>query len=308
MARKNQGLPLHGWIAIDKPYGMSSATVVAQALRLLGAQKAGHGGTLDPLATGVLPIAFGEATKTVSFVMDGQKDYHFTIKWGEEKTTDDCEGETICISEIRPSVEMIHSLIPQFTGFISQVPPIFSAIKVDGQRAYAKARRQESVTLSERQVYVESLTLLSSTLDLASFSISCGKGTYIRSIARDMGRLLGCYGHISQLRRVRCGPFTEENTICLDKLREIGHSATSANFMLPVELALDDILAIDLTDDEACRLQNGQVLSIDRLTVCRPSKDIVQPKVLKAMSHGRLVALVRIEGSNLHSIRGFNLV
>jgi len=197
-----------GWLILDKPLGMTSATAVARVRRLFSAMKAGHAGTLDPLATGLLPIALGEATKTVSLVMDGWKTYRFTVQWGSETTTDDAEGMVTNQSAARPACEDIIALLPRFIGQIDQVPPTFSAILVAGERAYARARQGQDVALVSRSVTVEALELLEARPDEADFELRCGKGTYVRAIARDLGRVLGCFGHVTALRRTATGPFT----------------------------------------------------------------------------------------------------
>lgn len=204
---------VNGWVIVDKPEGMSSAHVVAKIKRLFKAKKAGHGGTLDPLATGVLPIALGEATKTLSYVLDGAKAYRFQLKWGEGRTTDDREGEITKISDKRPNANEIKDILPQFIGHIEQIPPSYSALKVNGKRAYTLAREGQSVSLPPRQIVISSLILLESTPDTATFEVSCSKGTYVRSLARDLASKLGTYAHITQLRRLKAGFFHEKDAI-----------------------------------------------------------------------------------------------
>ena len=202
---KKPKLAISGWIALDKPYGMTSTQAVGKVRWLFNAEKAGHGGTLDPLATGLLPIALGEATKTVQWAMDGRKTYRFTATWGAETNTDDLEGQITQRSDKRPDQAEIEALLPRFIGTIMQAPPAFSAIKIDGERAYDLARAGEVVEIKQREVHVEALKLLETTEDKADFEINCGKGTYIRSLARDMGRILGCFAHVSALRRTQVG-------------------------------------------------------------------------------------------------------
>ncbi|MCB1434553.1 MAG: tRNA pseudouridine(55) synthase TruB, partial [Alphaproteobacteria bacterium] len=229
---KKRGNPVHGWVILDKPYGMTSTQAVGKVRWLFNAQKAGHGGTLDPLATGLLPIALGEATKTVSHAMDGRKIYRFTAHWGEERSTDDLEGEVTAQSVERPTVTQIEAILPRFTGEIQQAPPAFSAIKVAGERAYDLARAGEAVDLAPRPVHIEDLNLVDiPDTDHATFEVTCGKGTYIRSLARDMGRALACLGHVSMLRRIAVGPFTETDMISLEKLEELRHKAPGGNAM-----------------------------------------------------------------------------
>ncbi len=220
MARRKKGQPINGWLILDKPLGLTSTQALARVKRLFDAQKAGHAGTLDPLATGVLPIAFGEATKTVSFAVDGEKSYAFAVRWGAETTTDDAEGEVTQRSDKRPGEGEILALLPQFTGEIMQVPPQFSAVKIDGDRAYDLARDGEQVVLHARPVQIAALRLIDMpNADTAVFEADCGKGTYVRAIARDMGRALGCYGHVIELRRTRVGPFEEGDAWSIERDR-----------------------------------------------------------------------------------------
>ncbi len=251
---------IHGWVVIDKPEGMSSAHVVAKIKRLFKAKKAGHGGTLDPLATGVLPIALGETTKTLSYVLEGKKSYRFEVQWGEERSTDDREGEVTRTSQKRPTLQEIEAVLPSFTGHIEQVPPIYSALKVKGERAYALARQGKEVVLAPRQVEIESLTLLHTSSNSASFEVVCSKGTYVRSLARDLALHLGTYGHIRTLRRLRAGPFQETNAILLDSLLQIGHNTELMKYVLPLQDALVDILALEIQGIEAVKLRQGQTI------------------------------------------------
>jgi tRNA pseudouridine55 synthase len=267
MARRKHGEPVHGWVTLDKPLGMTSTAAVSAVKRLYNARKAGHAGTLDPLATGVLPIALGEATKTVSFAMDGRKAYRFTVRWGEETNTDDAEGEVVNSSAARPSRSDIEAVLPRFTGTIAQAPPRFSAIKVAGERAYDLAREGEVVELEPRQVEVLDLRLVEvPDADHATFEAECGKGTYVRALARDLGRALGCLGHVSALSRTRVGPFTAEHMIPLEKLEALRHKDAGREalkeWLLPVETALDDIPALAVGSAEAARLKQGQAVLV----------------------------------------------
>jgi tRNA pseudouridine55 synthase len=307
MGRKRHGLPINGWLAIDKPLGMTSTNVVAKVRRLTGAAKVGHGGTLDPLASGILPIALGEGTKTVAYVMDGAKTYRWQVTWGEARNTDDGEGHVVATSEHRPTLADIEAVLPRFLGAIEQVPPAFSAVKIDGKRAYDLARAEESVELRARTVQIDAFGVVETTNETATFDVSCGKGTYIRSLARDLALALGTVGYVSSLRRTRCGPFHEGNAISLDMLEDFGHSAASANLVLPVETVLDDIPALALTEDEARRLQNGQSLSVLRLAARNPHASISAGVTVRAMAEERLVALARIDGVELRPIRVLNL-
>ena len=260
---KKRGVPVHGWVVFDKPLNMTSTQAVGKIRRIFDAEKAGHGGTLDPLATGMLPIALGEATKTVQWAMDGRKIYRFEVTWGAERSTDDMEGEVTAQSGSRPSRESIESILTQFQGEILQVPPAFSAIKIDGERAYDLARAGEKIEMVERPVTIEKLVLVDCPdADHAMFEVTCGKGTYVRSLARDMGRELGCLGHVSMLRRIAVGSFTEADMIPLDKLMEMSHkplgNSAENGVLRPLETVLDGIPALALKDAEAQRLKQGQ--------------------------------------------------
>lgn len=307
MGRKKGGVPIHGWLAIDKPLGMTSTAVVAQVRRQTNAAKVGHGGTLDPLASGVLPIALGEATKTVSFAMDGAKTYRWSVSWGEERATDDAEGAVVATSPHRPDRAAILAALPSFTGDIMQTPPAFSAIKIGGKRAYDLARAEESVEIAARPVRIDRYDLLDCDETGASFEVVTGKGAYIRSLARDLARQLGTFGYVSRLRRTACGPFHESATISLEQLNEFRHSAASAKLVLPIETVLDDIPALALTEEEARRLQSGQSLSMVRLAARGPIPTITAGSTVRAMAEGRLVALARIIEGELRPVRVLNL-
>ncbi|NQV44632.1 MAG: tRNA pseudouridine(55) synthase TruB [Rhodospirillales bacterium] len=307
MARRRKGRPISGWVILDKPLGMSSSQAVGAVRRVLDAQKAGHGGTLDPLATGILPIALGEATKTVSYAMDGSKTYHFTVQWGEARTTLDREGEITETSTVRPSQDEITNILPEFTGQIEQVPPVFSAIKVDGQRAYQLARENKDVELKPRTVSVHRIELLDvPDADHATFKVDCGKGTYIRSLARDIACSLGTVGHVSELRRTRVGPFNESAAISLDKLNTLGHSSPPDEAILPIETVLDDIPALALTEEEARQIRHGQAISALSVATRSPLTGIEQDDVICAMNEGQLVALVQFVGGEIRPVRVLN--
>ncbi len=257
-----KGRPIHGWVVLDKPIGMTSTQAVSKVKRLFEAEKAGHAGTLDPLASGLLPVALGEATKTVPFAMAGKKTYRFTVAWGEERDTCDLEGKVVARSDRRPDKSAILAVLPRFTGEFSQIPPAFSAIKIAGERAYDKARAGEEVELAPRLVTIDRLTLLSvSDPNWAEFETECGKGTYIRALARDMGRDLGVYAHISALRRTAVGPFTENQMIPLALLEEMRHKApgdyAKEGVLRPLETALDGIPALAVTGSDSVRLRSG---------------------------------------------------
>lgn len=258
MARKKKGRKISGWLILDKPKGLGSTQAVGKVKWLFQAQKAGHAGTLDPLASGMLPIALGEATKTVNYVMDGRKIYEFTVTWGSQTSTDDLEGEVIESSDTRPTKEDIEALLPDYTGEIEQIPPQFSAIKIDGERAYALARDGQTVEIKPRPVDIYRLTLDSMTEDSATFTCECGKGTYVRSLARDMGRDLGCFGHITHLRRVLVGAFEEADMIPLQELIDLeGDFDALDETLMDLSIALDDLPQVHLQKPEANRVRLG---------------------------------------------------
>lgn len=294
-----------GWIVLDKPVGMTSTHAVAILKRLYNAKKAGHAGTLDPLASGLLPLAFGEATKTVPFVMDGEKAYVFTVKWGEETDSDDSEGKVIATDPRRPSQEEIEDCLPTFLGEVSQVPPKYSALKIDGERAYDLARDGEDVVLEARTVFIRALRLIESDEHSATFEAECGKGTYVRAIARDMGRKLGCLGHVTALRRTRVGPFSEDMAISVEELREAGEdgpdSAALAACLQPVETALADLAEVTVTDRDATRLLNGQGV------ILRGRDAPVALGPVYVTCGGRLIALCEAEKGQLLPKRAFHL-
>ena len=298
---------IHGWIVLDKPIGMTSTQAVAAVKRLFSAKRAGHAGTLDPLASGGLPIALGEATKTVPFVMDGRKRYRFMVRWGEERDTDDTEGRVIGSSDLRPTPEAIRALLPQFTGLIEQTPPRYSAIKVQGERAYDLARDGEIVELAPRPVEIHQLTLIEQIdNNLSVFDAECSKGTYVRALARDMGRILGCFGHICALRRTLVGPFGEEDMIPLEQLESLCNRAASgegslADALLPVETALDDIPALAVTRADAARLHRGQAVLLRGRDAPNFSGTVYVTVA------GRLLALAEIGNGELIPKRVFNL-
>jgi tRNA pseudouridine55 synthase len=312
VARKRKGVPVHGWLVIDKPLGLTSTQVMARARRLLNAEKAGHGGTLDPLATGVLPIAFGEATKTVAYAMDGTKTYRFRLRWGQQTSTDDGEGSVIATSDHRPTEADIETALDAFQGEILQVPPQFSAIKIYGERAYNLARGGETVELVARRVRIDGFHLTGlPDRDHADFEVECGKGTYMRSLARDLALALGTVGHITVLRRLAVGPFTLEHAISLDDLSALEQGADVEKLLLPIETALDDIPALALTEPEAHRLRLGQTVALlrrqDRERLEGLSGRSGDDAVVLAVSGGKPVALARVEGAEVRPVRVLNL-
>lgn len=298
---------VHGWLILDKPVGMTSTHAVSVVKRLFSAKRAGHAGTLDPLASGCLPIALGEATKTVMYVMDGRKHYRFTVRWGEERDTDDAEGRSVATSEERPSAEAIRALLPQFTGTIEQVPPRYSAIKIEGERAYDIARDGEAVELKPRAIDIHRLELLDTPdADHADFAAECGKGAYVRALARDIGRALGCFGHVSALRRTAVGSFTEADMIPLAQLEALCDraaigEANLADALLPVSTALDDIPALAVSRADAARLQRGHA-------VLMRGRDapIVHGTIYVTVA-GQLVALAEMDRGEIVPKRVFNL-
>jgi tRNA pseudouridine55 synthase len=297
---------LHGWVVLDKPLGISSTQALGKVRWLLNADKAGHGGTLDPLASGVLPLAFGEATKTVNWAMDGSKTYRFTVKWGAETSTDDLEGLVTRSTGRFPALDDIREAIPEFIGAIRQQPPSYSAIKVSGERAYDLARAGEVVELAHRTVNIESLQIENHTENQdATFIVQCGKGTYVRSIARDLGRRLGCLGHVTFLRRLAVGPFSEKDAISLEKLEALVHRDGSENILAgilrPIETVLDGIPALAMMEAEAKRLLQGQRVLLQE------GQNPSDAEVVLVTHANVPVGLFRVENRVLKAIRMFNL-
>jgi tRNA pseudouridine55 synthase len=299
--RKPRGRPLDGWLIIDKPPGLTSTDVVNRVRRAFDAQKAGHGGTLDPLATGVLPVAFGAATKTVPYVMDGTKLYRFTLRFGEARETDDADGKITETTQDRPTDRRIEAALPQFLGDIMQVPPAFSAVKVAGERAYDMAREGRAPVLEPRPARVDRFELIERPdPDHAVFEVASGKGVYMRSLARDLAIACGTLGHVAALRRLRVGPFTEAQAIPLDKIRPTDDTApASPDLLLPVATALADIPALALTDAEANDLRHGQAISLVALIGRIPGSADPQGGLVRAMAGGRVIGLARLEDGML---------
>lgn len=304
MGKKRKGDNVNGWVIVDKPVGIGSTTVVSIVKRLFNAQKAGHAGTLDPAASGVLPVALGEATKTIPYVADGAKTYRFAVRWGASTTTDDAEGDVTAVSEVRPSKEDILKIIPEFVGEIEQVPPKYSAVHVNGKRAYDLARENAEIELKPRRIRIDALRLTEvSDKDAAVFEVDCGKGTYVRSLARDMAEKLGCLGHVCMLRRTRCGKFYAENAFSLEYLKALGHISKESNEFLPVETVLDDIPALAVTEAEARLLSNGGFLPFVSERVEPQGVSISAETVFQAKSNGRLTALVRVRDGFVRPVR-----
>jgi tRNA pseudouridine55 synthase len=298
-APRRHRVDVHGWIVLDKPVGMTSTHAVAAVRRLFNAKKAGHAGTLDPLASGILPLAFGEATKTVPYVVDGEKAYSFTVKWGEETDTDDSEGRVTATSDLRPGEAEILAALPRFTGVVEQVPPKYSAIKIDGERAYNLARDGEAVELKSRPVEIYSLTLTARDEASATFAAECGKGTYVRAIARDLGRALGCLGHVTALRRTRVGPFSLDDTITWKALEEAGDAAIEA--LLPVEGGLTELDCVVMNRDAAARIRRGQSV------ILRGRDAPAEGGPVYATCGGVVVAVGMVEKGEFVPNRVFNL-
>ena len=308
-----KGNPVHGWVILDKPIGLTSSRAVGIVRRVFMAAKAGHGGTLDPLASGLLPIALGEATKTVSFAMDGAKSYEVTISFGRQTTTDDREGEAVATSETRPDAAAIEAVLPRFTGTVMQRPPIFSAIKIDGARAYDIARKavanglETLPELAPRPVEIERLELRDTTPDSATLLVVCGKGTYIRSLARDMALALGTVGHVGHLRRLSVGPFSEADAISLAFLEELEHKGAAFEHLKPVTSALDDIPALPVSAGEAAKLRHGQTLPALGPSAETRVTDVADRGTGVALLGDQPVALVTVKAGKIQPLRVFNL-
>ena len=298
-AQRPKKRDVHGWVILDKPIGMTSTHAVSVVKRAFGAKKAGHAGTLDPLASGLLPIALGEATKTVPFVMDGRKAYQFTVAWGTQTNTDDTEGSVIATSDKRPDEAAIAALLPRFTGTIMQTPPKFSAIRIAGERAYDLARDGEEVELEARPVEIDALHIVSHDGATTTFEAECGKGTYVRAIARDLGLALGCLGHVAHLRRTRVGPFTVADAASVETLRESPESALTA--LQPVKAALTLIPEIVLHRDAAARLKRGQS------ALLRGAGAPIELEAAYATCAGTLVSTGSVQNGEFVPHRVFNL-
>jgi len=296
----NTKIDLNGWLIIDKPYDIGSTTVVSKLKWALSPQKIGHAGTLDPLATGVLPIAFGHATKLIPFVMDGKKTYEFEVTWGTETDTDDVAGSPLKTSQNRPSEQDILSVLPKFIGNIQQLPPAYSALKIDGHRAYDLVRSGQTVNLTPRTIHIDSLTLLDRTRDTASFRVVCGKGTYVRSLGRDLGQHLGCFGHITRLRRTTCGPFRIENAHPLSDFSEKRNDIT----LLSLDTALDSLPEIQCPPLLVKRLCQGQRIPY-REVIDFLQKKPIENSILRLKEGNTLIGLIRYDHDLLHPYRIF---
>ena len=309
MGRRKKGDIVNGWVCLDKPFELGSTDAVSKVRRLFNAQKAGHAGTLDPLASGILPIALGEATKTVPFMMEAQKVYRFTIHWGISTASVDREGEIIARSDVRPSVEAVRAALPSFVGEIDQTPPQFSAIKVDGQRAYDLARDGVDFELASRKVTIHEAEVTDAPdPDHVELTIRTGKGVYVRSLARDLAVMLGAEGHVSALRRERVGPFSTENAVTLDFLTDLVHRDAAFEGLLPVATALDDIPELAITDQDAFSLRQGRpIVLLPRQVETLKSHLRDGSRTVSAFHGQTLVALGQLRAGRLEPDRVFNL-
>ena len=299
MARKPKGRDISGWLVIDKPAGITSTAVVNKVKWALSAQKAGHAGTLDPGATGVLAVALGEATKTVPYVTDAMKAYEFKVRLGQSTNTDDAAGKIINQSDTRPQGSVIKETLLKFVGYIKQVPPQFSAVKIDGERAYKLARQGEDLTLSARPLYVESLVLLDiPDTNHIELEMVCGKGGYVRSVARDLGELLGCYGHVQSLRRIWSGPFEVEKAVTFETVERLAKTSNLDQFILPLEVGLDDLKCLNCPPEHAAKLRNGNPAMVI-------TSDAEYGETCWAALEGRAVAIGVYRAGELHPNRVF---
>lgn len=309
MARRKKGDIVNGWVCLDKPYEMGSTEAVTKVRRLFNAQKAGHAGTLDPLASGILPIALGEATKTVPFMMEAQKIYRFTIHWGISTDSIDREGAIIGRSDVRPTVEQVKAALPQFIGDIDQVPPAFSAIRVNGERAYDLAREGVEVELQSRRVTIHEAAVTDAPdADHVEITMRTGKGVYVRSLARDLASVLGAEGHVSALRREMVGPFSVQNAVTLDFLEDLAHKGTASEGLLPVSTALDDIPDLAVTEQDAFSLRQGRpIVLLPRQVEQLEARLNTGSQLVSAFAGETLVALCSLKAGRLEPDRVFNL-
>lgn len=309
MGRKKKGDIVDGWVCLDKPFEMGSTEAVSRVRRLFNAQKAGHAGTLDPLASGILPIALGEATKTVPMMMEAKKVYRFTLNWGVSTDSVDREGEIVARSDVRPTVDQVKAALPAFVGEIDQVPPRFSAIKVDGARAYDLARDGAAFELQARRVTIHSAEVTDAPdADHVEIVILTGKGVYVRSLARDLAVMLGAEGHVSALRREQVGPFSTENAVTLDSLEEMVHRGAASEGLLPVATALDDIPELAVTDQDAFSLRQGRpIVLLPRQVETLKDRLSGGSRTVSAFQGQTLVALCQLRAGRLEPDRVFNL-
>lgn len=303
MGRYKKGEEINGWLVVDKPRNMGSTDVVNFTRRFFNAKKNGHCGTLDPFATGVLPIAFGEATKLIPYVTEARKEYEFVVKWGEATSTADTEGEVVAFSDKVPTREEILAVLPQFLGEVEQVPPVYSAIKINGKRAYDLARKGEDVVMPSRKIKIYDLALIEELPERqARFRVECSKGTYIRTLGQDIALKLGTVGHLKELRRTKCGNFGLDDAITLEKLKNMVHSSTPNEVLLPIETYLRDIAVIAVSEADAAKLKLGQGLSPKAYGL--DSSEVYEAV---ATHDGKMVAVVRIDNRKIAPVRVFNL-
>jgi tRNA pseudouridine55 synthase len=308
LSRRRTGVAISGWICLDKPLGLGSTQAVSRVRRAFGAQKAGHAGTLDPLATGVLPIALGEATKTVPFLMDADKAYRFTLAWGVETASFDREGAVTATSDVRPDPAAAAAALAAFVGEIDQIPPDFSAVRVDGERAYHLARDGVAMDLKPRRVVIHAARVTGAPDgDHLDIEIECGKGTYVRALARDLAAALGAKAHVSALRRTRVGPFADSNALPLEGLEEMCHERHALEVLLPVETALDDIPALAVTTEDAFRLTQGRSIVLLPRQVETLQARLPASRIVSARHGSRIVALCEMRAGRLNPTRVFNL-
>jgi len=315
MARRRKGNPVHGWVNFDKPLGMTSTQAVGKVRWIFGAQKAGHAGTLDPLATGILPIALGDATKTMPYLVEAKKTYEVEIKWGERTDTLDAEGEIVAVSDVRPNKQGIIDILPEFTGEISQIPPAYSAIKIDGKRAYDLARSGDTPKMKPRLVQIDRLEILKAHANSVILRVDCGKGTYIRSLARDIAFALGTEGSVKTLCRTRVGVFLKEASFSLDALEELRHKARATDGLLPLSTALDDIPVLAVNENECFDLKQGRAIVLHP-SIFASLKATFRPRVIGDVDASRMVlakyedveiALCEARAGQLSPKRVFNL-
>jgi tRNA pseudouridine55 synthase len=309
VGRRKKGDAVSGWVCLDKPYDLTSTSAVSRVRRVFNAQKGGHAGTLDPLATGILPIALGEATKTVPYLVEADKAYRFTIEWGRTTSTWDAEGDVVATSDVRPTLEEVDAALPRFVGEIIQIPPNYSAIKVDGERAYDLAREGVEFELEGRPITIHALSVIGAAdRDHVELSMECGKGAYVRAVVRDLAEALGACGHVSSLRRTRVGPFDEARAITLEKLEDLGHKARALEALLPVETALDDIPVLAVTSEDAASLAQGRSLVlVPRQVEALKARLTGGSRTVSAMEGNRLVALCEMRAGRLNPVRVFQL-
>jgi tRNA pseudouridine55 synthase len=307
MARRRKGDAVSGWICLDKPSELGSTQAVGRVRRAFNAQKGGHAGTLDPLATGILPIALGEATKTVPFLMDADKTYRFTLAWGVQTASFDREGAVVAISDVRPSFAAVGAALPAFVGEIEQIPPDYSAVKVDGERAYDLAREGVAMDLKARTVTIHAARCVQQDdADHVTLEIDCGKGTYVRALVRDLATALGARAHVSNLRRLRVGAFTEANAITLEQLEILCNTGTPLEVLLPVETALDDIPELAVTDEDAFRLTQGRSIVLLPRQVETLRARLTASRIVFARHGANVVALCEMRAGKLNPTRVFH--